>query len=380
MTQRRAAGEDSLFFSETQQRWIGFVDRGRDANGKRRRIKVSGRTKLEAKNKLKAVRKAIDDGLPVGEPRTTMTDLFDAWLANPPAQVKSPNTLAIHKWAIAVHLKPALGARRVRDLSVDDVETVLASLAAAGMSKASMSRIRSVLTRVLRRAEQRGVVARNVAALTETPNGKVRKSRSLDVQQAEALLVAAKDDRLEAAVITGLMCGLRPGELLGLTWPCVDLDEGTLTVRYALLRDGSELVLGDVKTATSRRTLRMPAPVIEALKSLKRSQAAERLAAAVWDERDLVFTTKIGTPVDPSNLRRTFARLTEKAKLGHWHPHELRHSAASILSASGVPLEQIADVLGHESVRVTSQVYRHLLTPEIVAAVEPMERMFGAAP
>ncbi len=80
---------------------------------------------------------------------------------------------------------------------------------------------------------------------------------------------------------------------------------------------------------------------------------------------DLVFTTTEATPIDPSNLRRQFARLTEDAGLGTWHPHELRHSAASILSAAGVPLEHIADTLGHDGTRMTALVYRHAITPTI---------------
>ncbi|MBV9484796.1 MAG: site-specific integrase [Frankiaceae bacterium] len=376
-TQRRQHGEGSLFYSEAAGRWIGFVDLGRDGAGKRRRAKVTGRTKAEARAKLSAALRKVEDGVPVGDQRTTVADLLESWLANPPAQAESGNTIAVYEWAINKHLIPALGHKRLRDLTPDDVESMLAAKAADGMAKASLARIRSVLVRALRQAERRGAIARNVAELVDTPAGSVRKSRSLTVEQAAALLEAAKGDRLEAAIVTGLMCGLRPGELLGLTWSCVDLEVGTLTVRRALLRHGSDLVLGDVKTSTSRRTLRMPSPVVDALRALKRDQASERLAAAAWSDQDLVFSTGVGTPVDPANLRRTFSRLTTKANLGHWHPHELRHSAASILSAAGVRIEEIADLLGHESIRVTSQVYRHLLTPEIVAAVEPMEAAFG---
>ena len=87
---------------------------------------------------------------------------------------------------------------------------------------------------------------------------------------------------------------------------------------------------------------------------------------ALWSNPDdLVFTTTVGGPIDPNNLRRTFAGITESAGLGHWHPHELRHSAASILSAAGVPLERIADVLGHDGTRMTAQIYRHAVAPTI---------------
>jgi len=80
-----------------------------------------------------------------------------------------------------------------------------------------------------------------------------------------------------------------------------------------------------------------------------------------------VFSTSEYTPINPSNLRRSFSTLTTDIGLGHWHPHELRHSAASIMSAAGVPLEQIADTLGHDGTRMTALVYRHAITPTITA-------------
>jgi integrase len=92
----------------------------------------------------------------------------------------------------------------------------------------------------------------------------------------------------------------------------------------------------------------------------------------------LVFTTQVGTPIDPANLRHAFGRLTEKAGLGHWTPNELRHSAASLLSAAGVPLEVIADVLEHALNRMLEQHYRHQVKPSIDGHVAVMEQIFGA--
>ena len=96
-----------------------------------------------------------------------------------------------------------------------------------------------------------------------------------------------------------------------------------------------------------------------------------------WRDCGLVFPTRLGTLLDPANLRRSLHQLTDRAGLGHWHPHELRHSAASLLSAAGVPLEEVADLLGHASTRVTSAVYRHRTTPTVEAARDPMDRLFG---
>jgi integrase len=241
-----------------------------------------------------------------------------------------------------------------------------------------MMRVHGELARILRFAERRGKVMRNVATLVDVPAGPKKRGRSLTVTQAKALLDAADGDRLEALYATGLLMGLRPGELLGLPWTNVDLGEGRLRIAQSLKREHNKLVVGEPKTVRSRRTLDMPDLVIQALKRHRDRQDGERVVAGDnWAESGLVFTTTVGTPVDPSNLRREFDRLTRRAGIGHWHPHELRHSAASLLSAAGVPIEQISDVLGHEGPRTTAAVYRHLVNPSVSAGKVPMDEIFS---
>ncbi|MBA3267891.1 MAG: site-specific integrase, partial [Acidimicrobiia bacterium] len=204
------------------------------------------------------------------------------------------------------------------------------------------------------------------------------------VEQAGRLLVVAEDDPLGPLVVTGLMLGLRPGELCGLRWADVDLEGRTLHVRQSRKRergpDGHEILrFGDPKTPKSRRSLAMPAPVVTALQRQRALQARERLiVGAGWQDLDLVFANEIGAPRDPSNLRRVFGRLTEHAGLGRWHPNELRHSACSLLSAAGVPLEDVADILGHDGTRMAVRFYRHAVSPTVAGAVAPMEAMFGS--
>jgi integrase len=177
-----------------------------------------------------------------------------------------------------------------------------------------------------------------------------------------------------------LMLGLRPGEATGLTWADIDIDAGVIHVRRSLKLEGGELVLSDrLKTSKSQRSIDAPPDVIDAMRRHRSRQASERLEVGpLWSNPDdLAFTTTIGHPLDPNNLRRTFARVTERAGLGRWKPHELRHSAASIMSASGLPLEEVADVLGHDGTRMTALVYRHAVKPTIDGAARVMGEAFG---
>src|SRR3954447_11352883 len=380
MPKKRGQGEGGLYFSESRQRWVGVLDLGRGPDGVRRRTKMYGKTRAEVRRKLEEAQKAAAAGLSADDQRTTVAEFCVYWLRHGiPAAAQSPNSIANIEWAVNSHIVPRIGSRHLRELTADDVDKLMRDMATAGYSKHTMVRVHGELARILRFAERRGKVMRNVATLVDVPAGPKKRGRSLTVKQAKAVLEAAIDDRLEALYVTGLLMGLRPGELLALPWTGVDWKAERLRVFQSLKREHNKLVIGEPKTLRSRRTLDMPSLVVEVLKKHGERQDKERVGAGEqWVETGLVFTTTLGTPIDPSNLRREFAKLTRKAGIGHWHPHELRHSAASLLSAAGVPIEQISDVLGHDGPRTTAAVYRHLVNPSVSAGKAPMNALFNA--
>jgi integrase len=159
----------------------------------------------------------------------------------------------------------------------------------------------------------------------------------------------------------------------------LDLDAGVLRVTGSLKRERGNLRLGDTKTRKPRRGIDLPRPVLAALKAHRKRQAADRLhAGSAWRPLGLVFASEVGTPIDPSNLRRATKALCVQAKVVPVSPNELgRHSASSLLYDAGIPLDAIADLLGHESTRMLEQHYRHRLRTSFSAHVGPMETMFG---
>jgi integrase len=378
MPKKRGQGEGAIFYSETRKRWIAVLDLGRGPDGVRRRVRMSGKTRAEVRRKLDEAQKAAAAGLNADDQRTTVAEFCAYWLEHGiPAAAQSPNSISNITWAVNTHIVPRVGNRRLRDLTADDVDKLMRDMATAGYSKHTMVRVHGELARILRFAERRGKVMRNVATLVDVPAGPKKRGRSLTVAQAKALLDAAQGDRLEALYVTGLLMGLRPGELLALPWTGVDFESERLRVSQSLKREQNRLLVGEPKTLRSRRTLDMPDLVVRVFKAHRQRQQTERADAdGQWVDTGLVFTTTVGTPIDPSNLRREFDKLTRAAGIGHWHPHELRHSAASLLSAAGVPIEQISDVLGHEGPRTTAAVYRHLVNPSVTAGKAPMDALF----
>ena len=125
----------------------------------------------------------------------------------------------------------------------------------------------------------------------------------------------------------------------------------------------------------------MPENAVAALREHRKRQAEARLAAgALWQDTGLVFTTSVGTPLDASHVRRDFRALCEKAGIeGVWAPRELRHTFVSVMSESGVAVEEIARLAGHASSRTTETIYRHELRPVITTGADAMDKIFAAA-
>jgi integrase len=178
--------------------------------------------------------------------------------------------------------------------------------------------------------------------------------------------------RLEALFVLSLTLGMRPGELRGLRWDHVDLPKGVIHVWRSARRGG------DVKTPKSRRSLILPKRARAALESHRKRQEAERRTAGKdWHDNNLVFCHPDGRQYTRDDLNWRFAKVTRRAGLGHWHAHEGRHTAVSIMSHNGVPIQDISDTMGHKSTHVTETVYRHVIAPAIRGGATVMDDVFG---
>lgn len=345
-------------------RWVAQV---KTAGGKFRRSYHP--TKTKAREALRKMLANVDDGQVIADGNATLADLLTRWESRVlPAGNLSVRTLDTYAWACSI-LRADVGTVRLRQLTPERVEDAFEARAAAGMSRASLVKIRSVLGKALDYAQRRGAIARNVARVVELPAEARRadEGRSMTAEQARTLL-AVTEHPLHAMWAVMLYLGLRPGEAAGLQWSDVDLEAGVVHVRRSLKLERGRLVLDErLKTDRSRRSLDAPAAVVAALKAHRAAQARAQLAAgALWRPPypDLVFTTSAGTPLAPRNVRRSLMALTRRLDMGDdWHPHELRHSAASLMSEAGVPIERIADQLGHDGTRMSLLVYRHAVKP-----------------
>ena len=382
MTERRARGDGGLHWDERRQR-IATATVGYDGRGKRVVRRGSGRTKTEAKNKLKSILRDHDDGLAAGRDGYTVAQAVDDWLAYGLGR-QSDSTVSKYTILCKTHVVPHLGARKLRDLTAREIDAWLAGLA-SHLSTETLHRTHACLNRAVRRAMARDLVRRNVVDLAEVPTGREgRPSKSLSPGQVDAVLTATAPDRMHNYIVFSLLTGGRTEELRALRWEHVHLEADPrhvpalppyLEVWRSVRADG------DTKTRRSRRTLALPVRCVEALRKQRALQALERLAAGDrWQETGLVFTTALGSAMDASNVRRDFRRalaLVPGIDSTEWTPRELRHSFVSVLSDAGVPLEEISRLVGHSGTTVTELVYRHQLRPVIQTGATVMDRLFS---
>jgi integrase len=389
---RRGFRDDAIYFDHTGDcrdaryhkgcpgRWRGAVSLGYGPDGKRIRRKVGGRTKQEVKDKLEKLHADLTVGIAAPDGRYTVGQAIEDWLRDG-LDGRAEKTVTLNRGA----LKPfadRIGRKALRELTAQDVRLVLTDIAATRSSRTVVV-AHNAIERAIRHAEANDHVRRNVASLVRPPTGQPgRPSKSLTLDQANTLMTAADGSPLGAYVVLCLLTGIRAEEARALTWEHVDLDGDLAAIppvppHVAVWR--SVRAHGDTKTEKSKRTLRLPERAVTSLRKQRARQAEQRLLAGdLWQERGLVFSSSVGTPLDAANVRRAFKKITNAAGLGdNWKPLELRTSFVSLMSSSGVPVEEIARLVGHTSTRTTEVVYRRELRPVITTGAEVMDKIFS---
>lgn len=196
--------------------------------------------------------------------------------------------------------------------------------------------------------------------------------------EVKTLFDAIRGDRHEALYILVIATGLRKGEALGLMWSDIDLEAGRLSVGRALQRMDGKLQLVETKTASSIRTLVLPEFASAALKRHRVLQAEEKLlAGAEWQDSGLIFTSRVGTPMDPDNVTKNFKRSLKKAGLRDQRFHDLRHCAATMMLSQGVPARVVMETLGHSQISLTMNTYSHVIPALQEDAAARMDALLG---
>jgi integrase len=384
-SRRRSAGEGSVY-EAADGRWRGAIS-WTEPDGSRRRRLVTGRTSAEARARLDELRAKLRVGSLAPSGSGTVADYLSAWLERDRQRVR-PSTWRSREVHVRLYLIPALGRLSLARMSSADVERALTAFLQSGspgrsatrrrpLSPLTVRHVRATLRRALNAAQRAGLVGRNAAADAAPPYVPHRPVTYLAATDVRRLLDGTRDDPLGPLYALAVTTGLRLGELLGLAWSDVDEAAGTLTVRRSLAEaPGHRWALADPKSARSRRTLPLPELAKQAIERQRRLQEGDRAAAGTaWQDRDgLIFTDPAGRPLDPRNASHAFQVARGRLELPAVRFHDLRHSAATMLLAGGVPLAVISELLGHAGIAITASHYAAIVPELRREAADAMDR------
>lgn len=371
---RRGRGEGSIFKREDGS-WCASITVG-VINGRRQRKFVYGKTRKEVAEKLQSLQRQHAAG--VTFTRLTVKEFLEQWLEQ---TVKRKNRVrTYHKYAedVANHLVPALGHHQLAKLTPTHVQALLNQLEDAKLAYHSIRNVRAVLRCALNQALRFGYVTRNVATLVDLPGEATFKPTTIDEGQAQRLIEALRGHRFEALFRLALGLGLRKGELLALRWEDVDLDAATARITGSLQRQQGRLERSSTKTEASVRTIALPPTLLEMLRAHRERQQEQRAVARRWTESGLVFTSSVGTPIEPSDLSRTFKKVLVRAGIPtSFRFHDLRHACATFLIVMGVHPRVVMEILGHSQIGTTMNIYAHVLPRVQREAVSGLDALFA---
>ncbi len=366
---RRSNGEGSIYRRQ-DGRWAAayFVP---DRFGKRQRRYVYGDSSEAVEEALVRIRQQVKSGTPVAPAGLSLGDYLSEWLDQVAAPRVRPSTLYGYRNAVTRYLVPRLGRKRLGALTARDVRLFLAGLARDGVGERTAQHAHATLRAALEDAVREEMIPRNVAKLVRAPRPEVVERQPLTVDQVRALLRATCDHRLHALFVVVAVLGLRRSEVLGLRWEDVDLSEGVLRVRRGLHRVDGGLTVMPTKTRRSERVVPLPELVVRALREHRQRQEVERAALGPrWPDLGYVFTTPIGTPIDPRNCTRLVQAEVRRVGLPVVRLHDFRHGCVSVLLSLGVPPRTVMEIVGHATLEVTMNLYAQVSLTDKRAALD----------
>jgi integrase len=383
--------------------WHGWVTVGVKDDGSPDRRHRKGRTEAEVTRKVQELERQRDSGrLSKAGSKLTVGQWLETWLTTVAARRVRRSTLdSTYAPKVRNRIIPGLGRHRLDRLTPEHLERFYTKLEADGLAPATVLQVHRILSRALKVAEQRGYISRNVATLVDAPSAQPREIQPLTLDEAQRTVRLATSQRNGTRWSVALALGLRQGEALGLRWQYVDFEAATLTVRWQLqrlawqhgcadrhicgiqhhhakcpagctaharacpLRTGGGLVLTELKTAKSRRTIALPAALVQGLKAHRVAQLAERVAAGSrWRDGDFVWCQANGRPIGAHADWDDWKALLKAAKVRDARIHDARHTAATLLLAQGVDQRVVMEILGHSQISMTTR-YTHVL-PEVM--------------
>ncbi|MEH7417384.1 tyrosine-type recombinase/integrase [Neobacillus drentensis] len=360
------------------------VDIGKDANGKRKqKMKRGFLTKAEAEKALTKVLNEVNEGTFFDPQKVTVSEYFQMWFKERKSSVERTtynNQLAFYD----IYIAP-----RMAKLKMDEITPIFLQnyvndlLEFTTLKPSTIHKLIDVLKVAFKKAVKLKIIKENPAYLVDLPKIKKTEMNVWDIDEVNFFLGQVSNVKRPSQYITAyllaIFTGMRQGEILGLRWRDIDFENKIIYIRQTLSHDGKEL-RNAAKTKSSLRSITIPEALIQQLKKERKKCNENKLKhSKVYEDNDLVICTKLGRPVQPSNLIRGFKKDVKKVELPVIRFHDLRHTHATMLISQNINPKIISERLGHARIGITLDIYSHVLPSmqqEVATKLDEMVKNF----
>lgn len=364
-TRKNAQGAGTIR-KRADGRWKARFTVGFDpGSGKQVQKSIYGKTQKEVREKLAQVTTELDEGTYMEPAKDTVEEWLDTWMETYVRYSVKPYTVDAYKRNCDNYIKPALGKVRLSALTAPQIQRFYNSLLTEKrLSPKTVKNIHGTFHRALGQAMKLGMIRSNPTDLCDLPKARRKEIHPMEEKDITAFLKAIDGCKYELLYRVTLFTGMRQGEILGLTWDCVDFEHNTIYVNKQLQRTekvGGKYVLVPTKSGRSRMITVAPS-VMSLLKKQKSQQAQmQLLAGADWENPwDLVFTNDTGGHLVHMTVYKVFKEIVKSMGLEQARFHDLRHSYAVVSLESGDDIKTVQTNLGHATASFTLDVYGHV--------------------
>lgn len=363
-------------------RWEARVVVGIDhGTGKPIRRSLYADTQKEARQKLTAVLRDLDNGTYQAPNKITVSQWLSEWLDTFCANKVKPLTYQSYAGIIKNHIVPAIGAVELQAVKGIHIQRLYNSMTAAGLSGKTVKNVSAVLHKAFSVALKQGIISANPCDGAELPKAERHEISPLTDREIPLFLSAIDTSPMRNAYALCLFAGLREGECLGLSWSQVDFQRGRITVSQQLQREkvkGGKYYIAPSTKSGKPRTIEPPPIAFEYLRAERVRQLENRLKAGqLWhNPDDLVFTDEAGGHYAIHTFYKRFKKIAADIGRPDARPHDLRHTAATVAIASGADVKSVQDMLGHATASFTLNVYAHTSEQMMKDTAERMQSYY----